>query len=226
MTNIFIRINDIINANINDLLDKVEDPQQMIRQIVREMKENIREARERTLDAMAHEKELAKEAEEYRTRAGRWKNKAENALKGGNENLARKALACKKEYEQMAGDLEAALRAAQETTEGLKSQLWALEGKLEIAMRKQKSLAVRQRAAEARQFLGNGRRCYEKGLVADDKFSRMESRVRAIESMTEAIVELDNPTEALEKEFRKFETDADLEDELNTMKKELEATIE
>lgn len=221
MTNIFIRITDIINANINDMLDKVEDPEQMIRQIIREMEENIHQARERVLDALTHEKELAKELAAKREKAEAWRKKAELAIRAGDDDLARKALSCKKEYEGMSAELESAYDVAKTTTGDLKTQLWALESKLETAKRKRSSLAARQRAAEARQYLNRSNRCYEKGLRSEEKFSRMEDRVRAIESRTEAIVELDNPHSELEKEFESMERETDVDLELETMKKEL-----
>ena len=60
---LFKRINDVICANINDLLDRVEDPERMIKQIIREMEVNISHAREGVVDAIASEKQLDKELE-------------------------------------------------------------------------------------------------------------------------------------------------------------------
>ena len=55
MANIFQRINDVITANISDLIDRVEDPEKMIKQIIREMEENIGRAKEGVVDAIAHQ---------------------------------------------------------------------------------------------------------------------------------------------------------------------------
>ncbi len=63
MTNIFKRINDVLSANINDLIDRVEDPERMVKQIIREMEDNILRAREGVVDAIASEKKLQKELE-------------------------------------------------------------------------------------------------------------------------------------------------------------------
>ena len=92
MANIFKRISDVLTANLNDLVDRVEDPERMIKQLIREMEENINSAREGVIDALASEKQLAKELDSQRRQADDWYNRARRALETGNETLAREAL--------------------------------------------------------------------------------------------------------------------------------------
>jgi len=66
MPSIFQRINDVLTANINDLIDRVEDPERMVKQIIREMEAHIAASRDGVLDAMASEKKLLKELEDHR----------------------------------------------------------------------------------------------------------------------------------------------------------------
>ncbi len=96
MASIFKRLNDIISANINDLIDKVEDPERMIKQIIREMENNINQAKEGVVGAIASEKQLKKEVDGHRRQMDEWLAKAEIALKNDKEELARAALARKK----------------------------------------------------------------------------------------------------------------------------------
>ena len=63
MVSIFKRINDVIPANINDLVDRVEDPERMVKQIIREMEDNIRISKEGVIEAIASEKRLERELE-------------------------------------------------------------------------------------------------------------------------------------------------------------------
>ena len=63
MANLFKRISDVISANLNDLIDRVEDPERMIKQIIREMEENISKAKEGVIEAIASEKQLQKDLE-------------------------------------------------------------------------------------------------------------------------------------------------------------------
>ena len=76
MANLFKRISDVIAANLNDLVDRVEDPERMIKQLIREMEENIASAREGVIDAVASEKQLAKELEHQRRQAEDWQQRA------------------------------------------------------------------------------------------------------------------------------------------------------
>src|SRR5207244_5760138 len=99
MPSIFKRINDVITANINELIDRVEDPERMIKQIIREMEDNIRKAKEGVIEAIASEKQLQKHLENHRRQSAEWLKRAEEALQANKEDLARAALARKKEHE-------------------------------------------------------------------------------------------------------------------------------
>ena len=87
MANLFKRISDVIAANLNDLVDRVEDPERMIKQLIREMEENIASAREGVIDAVASEKQLAKELEHQRRQAEDWQQRARRAMEAGNDCL-------------------------------------------------------------------------------------------------------------------------------------------
>jgi phage shock protein A len=218
MANIFKRINDVFAANINDLIDRVEDPERMIKQIIREMEENIRQAKDRVVDAIASEKKLAKEVATHREQAAKWQEKAESALRSGNESLARATLVRKKEHEKVLQSTEPAWKAAASTSEALKNQLRALEAKLDEAKRKRSTLVARQRAAEARQHLEHTSTAFESGLRNYDNFGRMEERVAEIEARTEAISELNRDASDLEREILAMEVDTEVEAELDALK--------
>ena len=73
MPNIFKRISDVLAANLNELIDRVEDPERMVKQIIREMEDNIRIAEEGVIDAIASEKQLQKDLEHHRQQAATWR---------------------------------------------------------------------------------------------------------------------------------------------------------
>lgn len=222
MANIFVRITDIISANINEMIDRVEDPELMIKQIIREMEENIRKARDGVLEAITSEKQLEKELNHHRKQVDEWKLKAETALRSGKEELARKALIRKKEHEKIVKDLEISWEAAHQTSKSLKAQLKTLENKLDEAKRKRTTLAARQRAAEAREYMGSTINYIQKGMRADEKFDRMEDKVLEIEARAEAVKELYDQEDDLEKEFDELEIDTDVESEFAELKKQIE----
>jgi phage shock protein A len=221
MTHLFKRINDVISANINDLIDRVEDPERMIKQIIREMEENISKAREGVVDSIAGEKQLQKELESNQKQSAEWLAKAETALLNNNDELARSALARKKEHDNICKVLEPSWESAKNTSEKLKAQLKALEAKLEEAKRKRSSLVARQHAAEARQQMDKTLSNFEAGIKAQSKFQRMEDRVTEMEARTEAMEELRDDRTQLEKDFLDMEIHAEIDDELQKLKQKI-----
>lgn len=223
MTNLFIRITDVISANINHMIDRVEDPERMIRQIILEMEDNIRRAEEGVLDAITSEKQLAHELNHHRSQSEKWQEKAETALIADNEELARAALVRKKEHDRIVTDMEISWEAAADTSKKLKHQLHQLQNKLEEARRKRSTLVARKRVAEASQQIHQTQKHFQRGLDARDKFIRMEDRVSEIEARTEAVAELYDESSDLEREIDQLGTNAQVDSELEALRKKVES---
>ena len=221
MASMFKRISDVISANLNDLIDRVEDPERMIKQIIREMEENIGKAKEGVIEAIASEKQLQKDLEQHRRQSAEWQKKAEEALLVNKEELARAALMRKKEHDNLIKALEPAWEAAKNTGERLKTQLHALEAKLEEARRKRSTLVARQRAAEARQHMDKTLENFQTGLDAQANFARMEDKVTEMEARAEAAAELNDDASQLEKDFLAMEVEQEVEDELAALKRKV-----
>lgn len=219
MASLFKRISDVITANLNDLVDRVEDPERMIKQLIREMEENISSAREGVIDAVASEKQLAKELDNQRRQAEEWHNRARRAVEAGNEALAREALLRKKEHDGVVANLSASWESAKRTSERLKTQLRALEMKLEEARLKKGSLVARQRAAQARDQMDQVHDRFQNGLDLDHSFGRMSDKVGEMEARMEAREELYGEYSQIEKEFLKMEVNSEVEAELAELKR-------
>jgi phage shock protein A len=222
MASIFKRISDVISANLNDLIDRVEDPERMIKQIIREMEENISKAKEGVIEAIASEKQLQKDLEQHRQQSAEWQRKAEEALLANKEELARAALMRKKEHDNIIKALEPSWEAAKNTSERLKTQLHALEAKLEEARRKRSTLVARQRAAEAQQHLDKTLANFQAGIDAQTNFARMEDKVAEMEARVEAAAELHGDAAQLEKDFLAMEVEREVDDELAALKKKVQ----
>jgi phage shock protein A len=222
MTTLFKRINDLISANINDLLDRVEDPERMLKQVIREMEEAVNRTREAVVDAIASEKRLKMELDQQRVQAAEWLKRAEDALRQGNEALARAALTRKQEYETTARSLDTSWQAAHTTSERLKSELKSLEAKLEEAQRKRSTLVARQRAAEAREQLSRTELDLRSGLDAHARFARLEDRVMDMEARTAAWSELRGESERLDTEFRELRIQTEVDSELEALRRKLQ----
>ncbi len=221
MANLFKRISDVLTANLNDLVDRVEDPERMIKQLIREMEENVNSAREGVIDALASEKQLAKELDSQRRQADDWYNRARRALETGNETLAREALTRKKEHDGIVANLQASWESARRTSERLKAQLRALETKLEEARLKKSSLVARQRAAQAREQMDKVSDRFQTGLDLNNTFGRMADKVGEMEARMEARAEVYGEFCPVEREFLQMEVDTEVEAELAVLKKEV-----
>ena len=223
MKSIFKRMTDIFTANINALIDQAEDPERMIQQIVREMEENICKARRSAAEAIASEKKLEKQLMHTEADILKWHQRAENSLKINNEEMARTALTQKKDYDKTAEALSESLRSASLTSNRLKLQIRQMGAKLEEIKRKAVTLKIRQRAAEARERITASICTIQETDSLQYEFNRMESQVIDMESMAEAMADLDSEKELLASDFDTMERDFAVEEELSALKEKLNA---
>lgn len=222
MANLFARISDVITANISELIDRVEDPEKMIKQIIREMEENIGRAKEGVVDAIASEKTLQQNVDKHSREAKTWQEKARIALKDSKEDLARQALIRKNEHDTILKSLEPALESAQGASASLKAQLKALEAKLDEAKLKRSSLVARQRAAEAMHGMTKLDASFKEGLDAKAKFGRMEEKVADMEARTQAVTEVYSDADTVELEFLDMQVQNEVDAEMAALKRELD----
>jgi phage shock protein A len=185
----FSRLASLISSNLNDAIDRAEDPQKMLDQVLREMAEQLIEAKKQVATAIADEKRLEKQAERERLTAADWEQKAMLAVRAGDDELARQALMRKKEHDQLTAayaDQHAKQKAA---VDQLKVALKVLHGKIEEARRKKEVLIARQRRAEAMRSIQETMSSL-KDTSAFEKFDRLSSRVDQVEAEAEAHAEI------------------------------------
>jgi phage shock protein A len=188
--NIFKRISDIISANLNDMVEGYENPEQMLRQAIREMEDAIGRARPDVAKSMANEKTVAKELAANRAQVKTWESRAVSAVDAGDDALARKALERKREYEKIVAALEDQHAAALEASQALRRQLEAMEAKLADAQRRLNTLAARSRAAQIRTKMAAADVAQLDEDDAFAKFERLSKKVETAEAEAEAMAEL------------------------------------
>ncbi|HIG60895.1 MAG TPA: phage shock protein PspA [Gammaproteobacteria bacterium] len=198
---IFSRFTDIINANINSILDKAEDPEKMVRLIIQEMEETLVEVRTQSAKLIADKKELGRKSERWSSEIVEWERKAEVAISKEREDLARAALKEKRNCEEASITLESELQQVSDSLEKLSGDVAQLQQKLKDAKLRQKALILRGDTAKSR--MGVKRQLHtvniDEALTKFDRFERriddMEGEVEAFElgqrSLSEEIAELE-----------------------------------
>jgi phage shock protein A len=184
------RLTDIVSANLNELIERYEDPELLLKQAVCEMDESLRAALENAVKVVAHEKLLARQLAAEEAAAGSWHAQATAAVQRGDEEAARAALRNKRERESVIAKLSQQLAEATAAGQTLRRDIEALRLRTDEARRKLTLLAARQRAAEARQRLLREFNAAPLGDEAFAKFERMCRKVEAAEAEAEALAEL------------------------------------
>jgi phage shock protein A len=218
---LFSRLGTLIRSNINELINKAEDPEKMLNQVLVDMKSQLVEAKKQVAVAIADEKRLKKQYQTEAEKAAEWERKAMLAIKAGDDNLAKAALARKTEHDDVAETLRQQWEAQKQSVEQLKLALRGLDGKIEEAKRKRNILVSRQKRAEAQRTI-NETLSNINSTSAFDTFERMSDRVTQLEAEAEATAELGAlPEASLDMQFKALEASTGVDDQLAALKNKM-----
>jgi phage shock protein A len=209
------RMSRLIRANINDLIDRAEDPEKMLNELLREMNDNIREARVQVANMIAQEKLFEGDMQDAQRDAHDWERKAELAVGRGRDDLAREALRRKRDAESIATVYAQQLTSQQEMVAKLKQQLRLLEAKYDEALSKKDVLVARHRATVARKQISETLTQLP-GFDTTSELDRMERKIRGEEARAAAMEELQGESTSFQ--FAELEQDLDVEDDLAALK--------
>lgn len=213
---LFTRVSDIVSANLNEMADRFENPEKMLRQAVREMEVAIGNAMDGAAKVIANEKLLKRQLDEQNAQRDLWHERAKSAVAGGNDNNARTALLRKKEHETLITALAEHLAAAEASSQSLRRQIEAMRAKMNEAKRKLVVVTARKQAADARRKLVRDTGGVKLNNDAFQKFDRMCQKVERAEAETEALLELADSGDL--DEPIAVATDLDVESELQELK--------
>jgi phage shock protein A len=187
--NVFKRIRYIVRGRTDSLLESLEDPEQQLNVFVSELQEQVVRTQQAVTAAMADEKRLKMQIDEYLARANEWENRAVLALREGNESLAKEALLKKEECEAASLALQKGWTAQKQATDKLKVSLRAIKQRVAEAKRKYTLLVAQYKSAQAKKKVN------EVFAVAgaDSPMMLMEKlsdKICKLEAEAEAVVEL------------------------------------
>jgi phage shock protein A len=219
---IFARIARLIKANLNAMISGAEDPEKLLTQILEDMSKQLMEAKKQVAVAIADEKRLGKQAEEEKAKVADWERKAMLAVRAGNDQLAKEALARKAELSTLADQYQAQWQKQKASVDQLKLALRALNNKIEEAKRKKTLLVARQKRAEAQSKIQETMSGL-KNASAFEAFDQMASKVEQIEAQAEAHAELteEYSGDTLALKFSELSAAAGAEEDLIALKRKM-----
>ncbi|MGA9574535.1 MAG: phage shock protein PspA [Lysobacterales bacterium] len=176
---IFSRFTDIINANINSLLEKAEDPEKIIRLMIQEMEDTLVEIRSSAAKCIADRKEQRRYAEFLEREQQGWAKRAELAVRQNREDLARAALAEKQALADEAEQIGHETKLLDEQLEKFNSDISQLQSKLTDAKTRQRSIVIRHKTATSQ--LAARKHIHDDKI--DEMLFRFESAERRIDQV-------------------------------------------
>jgi phage shock protein A len=198
------RVSTLIRANLNDLIDKAEDPEKMIKQVILDMQNQLLQVKTQVAIAIADQHVLDKKQQENEEKTVEWTRKAEMAVDKKQDELARVALERSVSFRRMADNFKQQVADQKQQVENLKTALQKLEQKLAEAQAKKDVLIAQHRRARAAGKATDAQFATSNHATAAT-FDRMQDKVRHSEAVSQAKTELfkddvDEQLAALEKE--------------------------
>ena len=215
---IFNRIRDLMSANINSMLDNAEDPEKMADEYLRQLNNELYEAKTNVASAMADANRLNAKEVQFTTEADSWSSKAEAALRANNEELAKAALARKVQSAKLATEYKTQSDQQDAQVEQLHSALIQLETRIAETKAKRDLIVAKKNRAQTQETIqrtaaGLGR------INAMDKLDHLEEKVDDRLAKADAMTQLE--AGSLESKFKNLEQDTAVDAELAELKKKL-----
>jgi phage shock protein A len=183
------RVATLVRANLNDLIDRAENPETMLKQVITDMQNQLMQVKTQVAVAMADQLLLQKKVTENQQAEADWLRKAELAVGKQQEDLARSAVERALTHRQLTAGYREQLDDQNVQVDQLRSALAKLETKLVEAQAKSEVLMAQHRRARA---LGKAAqaRAATSTTSTDVTFDRMKQKVLHEEAVSEATAAL------------------------------------
>jgi phage shock protein A len=221
---ILSRFGDIIKANVNAMLDKMEDPGKMIDQYMRDLMEDLAEVKKETAGVMAEEARTKRLVDENQAQVDKYANYAKKALESGNEDDARVFISKKQQLEAAGAGLVTAYAAAHENAVKMRQMHDKLTSDIETLAARRETIKAKVAVAKTQEKLNEVTSSVGKSAGAMDAFNRMEDKANRMLDQATAMSELNaepiDEAKALEEKYAK-QGGASVDEELAKMKKDM-----
>lgn len=218
------RFGDIIKSNINAIIDKMEDPEKMIDQYLRDMMEDFAEVKKSTAGVMAEEKRTKRLVDENQADVAKYSEYAKKALSAGNEGDARIFIAKKQDLENLGASLMTAYAAAHENAVRMRQMHDKLASDIETLKSRREMVRAKVAVAKTQKSLNETAASINSTQGAMSAFARMEDKASRMLDEANAMADLNtapiDEAKALEEKYAS-NGGASVDDELNNLKKEL-----
>ena len=223
MAKILGRFNDILKANINDLLDKFEDPSKMIDQYLRDMMEDLAEVKEETAEVMAEETRTKRNVDENVAEVEKYLALAQKALQAGNEGDAKVFLAKKQELEAAGAALHTAYAVAHENAVKMRQLHDKLTNDINDLKAKREAIKAKVAVAKTQEKINTFNDHSDAAQEAMAAFKRMEEKANNMLDKANSMAELNSePVDEAKALEEKYATgSASVEDELAALKSKM-----
>ena len=218
------RFSDIISANVNAVIDRMEDPEKMIDQYLRDMMEDLAEVKQSTAGIMAEETRAKREIDRNEAEVSKYAELAKKALEAGSEDDARIFLSKKQEIESIGAGLATSYASAHENAVKMRQMHDKLAKDIDTLRQRRSMIKGKLSVAKAQEKLNDVSDNVTRSESAMGSFKRMEDKANRLLDEANAMSELNSEpvdsAKALEEKYAS-NTSAAVEDELERMKKDL-----
>jgi phage shock protein A len=213
---VLTRIATLISANINAMIDAAEDPEKMVDEYLRQMRAELSEARAATAMAMADETRLRAQYERYKSETDDWQKKAELAVQGDQDDLAREALTRRSTAQKLTDGYNTQWQSQHDQVQELRDALAKLEAKISEAEAKRELIIAKNRRAATQEAITTAMQSVQ-GTTADQSLGRMEDQADQRLARAQAMAQLAG--QDLDTRFSDLETQQQVDSDLATLKK-------
>lgn len=181
------RVATLLRANVNDLIDRAEDPEKMLKQLVLDMENQLLQVKTQVAIAIADQHQLQNKRSEHEDAAAEWKRKAELALGKGQEDMARAALERNLSHAAMAKGFARQLEEQTAEAESLRGTYNKLQAKLKETEGQCEMLLAQHRRARMVGKATAARSAAETGVAGrSSPLRRLRARISSVEAENHA----------------------------------------